>query len=222
MLWPTATEAFFLPIRRESRQNWAARWVPRVRAALQAHWTRMSRSQTLPLVVRPERFLPPVTLLPGQPHLRPAPPEPSADQPGERYLGCGRLRADPQSVDPSLGSALVGVAVGGNFVIAPTDDPPYRVLPLRPEVVRRLSDAGYVRSRDGVYGVTSAGRSALQRHLSKQDSYRGAHRHCYAARWKWGATLHCIRCCPMPLPSPEVAAEAEAIILRAAARRRSE
>jgi hypothetical protein len=52
--WPTATAAFFLPIRRASRQNWAPRYVPRLRAAAQAHSVRMSPSQTLPWRVLPE------------------------------------------------------------------------------------------------------------------------------------------------------------------------
>lgn len=38
----------------------------RVWAAAQAHWVRMSISQTLPLVVFPEPRFPPVMLLPGQ------------------------------------------------------------------------------------------------------------------------------------------------------------
>jgi hypothetical protein len=33
--WPTATAAFFLPMRRASRQYCAARWVSRLRAAAQ-------------------------------------------------------------------------------------------------------------------------------------------------------------------------------------------
>src|SRR6266498_3930593 len=66
MEWPTAPAAFFLPMRRASRQNWAARQVSRLWAAAQAHSTRISPSQRLPLVGLPERRLPPVTLLPGQ------------------------------------------------------------------------------------------------------------------------------------------------------------
>src|ERR671922_1667858 len=62
---PTATAAFFLPMRRASRQNWADRYVSRERAAAQAHSTRISPSHRLPLVVVPARRLPPVMLLPG-------------------------------------------------------------------------------------------------------------------------------------------------------------
>lgn len=56
--------AFFLPMRRAGRQNWADREVSRDRAADRAHWFNMSASHTFPLVVAPERRLPPVMLLP--------------------------------------------------------------------------------------------------------------------------------------------------------------
>lgn len=49
-----------------SRQNLAAMKVSPVRAAAQAHSTRMPLSQTSPPVLRPDRRLPPVMLLPGQ------------------------------------------------------------------------------------------------------------------------------------------------------------
>src|SRR3982074_3869399 len=62
----TATAAFFLPMRRARRQNWAERYVSRLWAAAQAHWLSTSFSHGSPFVVLPERRFPPVTLLLGQ------------------------------------------------------------------------------------------------------------------------------------------------------------
>ena len=65
MEWLTATAAFFLPMRRARRQNWAARYVSRRCPARQAHWLSISPSQGSPGRVLPERRLPPVMLVPG-------------------------------------------------------------------------------------------------------------------------------------------------------------